>query len=171
VIITVRSETKGQEAISTLRADPAVKAANPSAEIEAFQLDLSDYQSAFGFCKKVKEEVTELDILLCNAGLNIVKYEESKSGHEMVMQGSLQDKSSRQCQLEAVANVPENSKLLHKFLHCRRTPPTSPSHSIQARNPIPTNIRRLEYAYDVQTFHLGRRSSSNISIIAKDIMA
>lgn len=87
VIITVRSDTKGQQAISALRADPAVKAANPSAEIEAFQLDLSEYKSALGFCQKVKEEVPELDILLCNAGLNIVKYEESKSGHEMVMQG------------------------------------------------------------------------------------
>ena len=87
IIITVRSETKGQESISALRADPAVKAANPSAEIEAFQLDLSDYRSALKFCQKVKSEISELDILLCNAGLNIVKYEESKSGHEMVMQG------------------------------------------------------------------------------------
>jgi hypothetical protein len=87
IIITVRSETKGQESISALRTDPAVKAANPSAEIEAFQLDLSDYRSALQFCQRVKSEISELDILLFNAGLNIVKYEESKSGHEMVMQG------------------------------------------------------------------------------------
>jgi NAD(P)-dependent dehydrogenase (short-subunit alcohol dehydrogenase family) len=86
VIITVRSKTKGQEAISALHADPAVKDANPSAEIEAFQLDLSDYQSALRFCQKVREEAPELDIVLCNAGLNIVKYEESMCGHEMVMQ-------------------------------------------------------------------------------------
>jgi NADP-dependent 3-hydroxy acid dehydrogenase YdfG len=84
-------------------------AANPSAEIEAFQLDLSDYQSALGFCQEAKEEVPELDILLCNAGLNIVKYEENKSGHEMVMQGIIQNKSSRDFQLEAVANVLQSS--------------------------------------------------------------
>ncbi|KAE9371717.1 putative carbonyl reductase [Stipitochalara longipes BDJ] len=86
VIITVRSESKGQEAISALRADPAVKASNPSAKIEAFILDLEDYQSALRFVQKVKKEVPELHILLCNAGMNIIKYEASKSGHEMVIQ-------------------------------------------------------------------------------------
>jgi NAD(P)-dependent dehydrogenase (short-subunit alcohol dehydrogenase family) len=87
IIITVRSESKGRDAIAALRADPAVKAANPSAIIEAFILDLEDYQSALRFVQKVKKEVLELNILLCNAGMNIVKYEESKSGHEMVIQG------------------------------------------------------------------------------------
>jgi short-subunit dehydrogenase involved in D-alanine esterification of teichoic acids len=87
VIITVRSESKGREAISALRADPTVKATNPSAKIEAFLLDLDDYQSALYFCQKVKKEVSELNILLCNAGMNIVKFEASKSGHGMVMQG------------------------------------------------------------------------------------
>jgi len=87
VIITVRSESKGREAISALRADPAVKAANASAKIEAFILDLEDYQSALRFAQKVKKEVTELHVLLCNAGMNIMNFEESKSGHEMVMQG------------------------------------------------------------------------------------
>ena len=87
VIITVRSEFKGQEAIAALRADLAVKAANPSAKIEAFILDLEDYNSAFRFVQKVKEEVEELHVLLCNAGMNILNFETSKSGHEMVMQG------------------------------------------------------------------------------------
>ncbi|KAN0096656.1 putative carbonyl reductase [Hyaloscypha variabilis] len=86
IIITVRSESKGRDAIAALRADPAVKAANPSAIIEAFILDLEDYQSALRFVQKVKKEVLELNVLLCNAGMNIVKYEESKSGHEMVIQ-------------------------------------------------------------------------------------
>ena len=87
VIITVRSESKGREAITALRADPAVKEANPSAKIEAFILDLEDYQSGLRFAQKVKKEVPELHVLLCNAGMNILKYESSKSGHEMVMQG------------------------------------------------------------------------------------
>src|SRR2546423_887353 len=58
VIITVRSESKGQEAISALCADPAVKAANPSAKVEAFLLDLEDYQSGLRFAQKVKREVS-----------------------------------------------------------------------------------------------------------------
>jgi NAD(P)-dependent dehydrogenase (short-subunit alcohol dehydrogenase family) len=87
VIIVVRSESKGQEAISALRADPAVKAANPSAKVEAFLLDLEDYQSGLRFAQRVKKEVPELHVLLCNAGMNILRYETSKSGHEMVMQG------------------------------------------------------------------------------------
>lgn len=87
VIITVRSESKGREAISALRADPAVKAANSSAKIESFILDLEDYQSGLRFAQKVKKDVSELHVLLFNAGMNIMKYEDSKSGHEMVMQG------------------------------------------------------------------------------------
>jgi NAD(P)-dependent dehydrogenase (short-subunit alcohol dehydrogenase family) len=87
VIIVVRSASKGQEAISALRADPAVKAANPSAKVEAFLLDLEDYQSGLRFAQRVKKEVPELHVLLCNAGMNILRYETSKSGHEKVMQG------------------------------------------------------------------------------------
>jgi short-subunit dehydrogenase involved in D-alanine esterification of teichoic acids len=64
-----------------------VKAANPSAKVEAFLLDLEDYQSGFRFAQRVKKEVPELHVLLCNAGMNILRYETSKSGHEKVMQG------------------------------------------------------------------------------------
>ncbi|KAG2418703.1 hypothetical protein HFD88_001804 [Aspergillus terreus] len=68
VIITVRSEAKAQDALSTLRADPDVRGSNPDATLEAFILDLEDYQSAIDFVHKVKQEVAELDVLLCNAG-------------------------------------------------------------------------------------------------------
>lgn len=87
VIITVRSESKGQGAISALLTDLAVKNANPLAKIEAFLLDLEDYKSGLSFAQKIKTEVPELSILLCSAGVNLMSYEESKSGHEMVMQG------------------------------------------------------------------------------------
>jgi len=87
VIIAVRSRTRGQEAISTLRANPEVKQANPDAIIEVFELDLDDYESGVKFSEKVKQEVSELDILLLNGGVNIMKYQRSKSGHERVMQG------------------------------------------------------------------------------------
>lgn len=87
VILAVRSLEKGQEAVSSLMADISVKEANPNAIIDVFQLDLDDYQSGVQFVDKVKREVKELDILLNNGGAKLVEYQESKSGHERVMQG------------------------------------------------------------------------------------
>ncbi|KAL5366028.1 hypothetical protein BJX96DRAFT_169583 [Aspergillus floccosus] len=86
VIITVRSEAKAQDALSTLRADPDVRNSNPDATIDAFILDLDDYQSTIDFVHKVKQEVPELDVVLCNAGMSIPGYQTSKSGHERHMQ-------------------------------------------------------------------------------------
>lgn len=87
VIITVRSKSKGIEAVSRLEADPFVKEVNPNAIVEAFELELDDYQSALHFVQKVKAEVKELDVILCNAGISILNYQTSKSGHELSMQG------------------------------------------------------------------------------------
>ncbi|RDL30001.1 Uncharacterized protein BP5553_10628 [Venustampulla echinocandica] len=86
VIIAVRSKSKGQEAVSALRANLEVKKANPHATIQAFELDLDDYESGLLFAEKVKTEVKELDVLLCNGGVNLMDYQKSKSGHERVMQ-------------------------------------------------------------------------------------
>lgn len=88
VIITVRSQAKGDAALATLRADPEVRATNPDARLEYFHLDLDDYESGLDFVGKVYTEVPELDILLCNGGTNIFNYETSKSGHERLMQGT-----------------------------------------------------------------------------------
>lgn len=90
VIITVRSESKGEQAVSALRADAAINAVNPSATIEAFIIDLDDYGSGLRFVKKVKQEVSELDTVLCNGGINIMDYRVSKSCHEKVAQGKSQ---------------------------------------------------------------------------------
>lgn len=87
VIITTRSEAKGNAAVTALRADLMVKSTNPTARLEFFDLDLDDYESGLRFTQKVKEEVPELDVLLCNGGMNQFRYETSKSGHERVMQG------------------------------------------------------------------------------------
>ena len=45
VVITVRSQAKGEAAIATLLADPEVQATNPDAKVEYFDLDLDDYES------------------------------------------------------------------------------------------------------------------------------
>lgn len=53
---------------------------------------ITDYgyqdQSGVRFAQRVKQEVKELDILLNNAGMNVMEYQKSKSGHERVMQGN-----------------------------------------------------------------------------------
>lgn len=87
VIITARSEAKGHSAIVALRDDPEVEASNPKAKLDFRILDLDDYHSAYAFVHRVKDEEPELDILLCNGGVNLFKYQTSKSGHERVMQG------------------------------------------------------------------------------------
>lgn len=86
VIITVRSTSKGQETVASLRAHPEVKKANPTATIEFFHLDLDDSQSGVEFAERVRAEVPELHLLICNGGVNLMSYETSKSGHERVMQ-------------------------------------------------------------------------------------
>lgn len=87
VIVTTRTRAKGETAVTGLSTDPEVQSTNPTAKIEFFVLDLDDYQSGLQFSQKVKREVGELDILLCNAGMNSFRYETSQSGHEKVMQG------------------------------------------------------------------------------------
>lgn len=86
VIITARSQTRGKDAIATLQANAEVQSVNPNCRMELFDLDLDDYQSGLRFCQQVKEQVPELDILLCNGGTTSYKYELSKSGHERIMQ-------------------------------------------------------------------------------------
>ncbi|KAM0260404.1 hypothetical protein ACHAQJ_002806 [Trichoderma viride] len=86
VILACRSISKGQEAASALRDDPAVKNSNPDALVEVYELDLDDYESGLRFSNKVKNEVRELDILLNNGGQVVLGYEKSKNNHERNMQ-------------------------------------------------------------------------------------
>lgn len=50
------------------------------------KLDMEDYRSIQSFAKAVKKELPVVDYLLLNAGIGILKYEISPSGHERVMQ-------------------------------------------------------------------------------------
>lgn len=93
VIITTRSEAKAHSAIAALRDDPEVESSNPKAKLDFLILNLDDYSSAHAFVQKVKAEEPELDILLCNGGVNHFDYQTSKSGHERVMQGESTVKS------------------------------------------------------------------------------
>jgi NAD(P)-dependent dehydrogenase (short-subunit alcohol dehydrogenase family) len=86
MILACRSVTRGQEAAASLRADPAIRKANPSAIVDVFELDLDDYMSGLRFAQQVTYSLTELDILLNNGGMASMRYETSASGHERTMQ-------------------------------------------------------------------------------------
>ena len=83
VILAVRDVTKGETARQNLLADPEIGRINPNASISVLPLDLSDSTSAIRFAKLVRERLTRLDVLLLNAGINLARFETSKSGHEM----------------------------------------------------------------------------------------
>ncbi|KAJ5723422.1 hypothetical protein N7488_001457 [Penicillium malachiteum] len=86
VIITTRSEVRGQNAIAALRENAEIQRVNPKCQIEFFDLDLEDYQSGLRFCQQVKEQVPELDLLICNGGITLYDYKDTKGGHESNMQ-------------------------------------------------------------------------------------
>jgi NAD(P)-dependent dehydrogenase (short-subunit alcohol dehydrogenase family) len=89
VVIAVRSVSKGEVAAAQLGADPAIRQPNPRAGIKVMHLDLDSYQSVVEFSQQVKRDFDILDILLLNAGVNLFNYQESRSGHERVMQVNL----------------------------------------------------------------------------------
>jgi NAD(P)-dependent dehydrogenase (short-subunit alcohol dehydrogenase family) len=87
LIITARSAAKGQAAVKTLRDDTDVAKTNPNATIDAFELELEDYDSVVRFCKRVTAEVPTLHILFNNAGVTETVFNTTKDGHEGTMQG------------------------------------------------------------------------------------
>jgi NAD(P)-dependent dehydrogenase (short-subunit alcohol dehydrogenase family) len=91
LIIASRTVSKGQLAISELRADRDVKRENPGAQLQVFQLDLSDYASGLKFVERVKKEVAELDMLVNNGGQVELQYQTAPTGHERNMQGWSRD--------------------------------------------------------------------------------
>lgn len=86
VILAVRTVSKGEAARQKLLADPQLNRSNPKADIKVMRLDVEDYKSVIAFADKVKEEVSQLHVLLLNAGIYSLNFELSVSGHERVTQ-------------------------------------------------------------------------------------
>ncbi|KAL8720891.1 MAG: hypothetical protein Q9225_002309 [Loekoesia sp. 1 TL-2023] len=89
VILAVRDVVKGEEARRRLLADAEVCRTNTTASVIVLSLDLADFDSVMRFAKMVRERFERLDILLLNAGINLARFETSKSGHEILMQVNL----------------------------------------------------------------------------------
>ncbi|MCJ1359402.1 MAG: hypothetical protein MMC33_009404 [Icmadophila ericetorum] len=86
VVLAVRTLSKGEEAAYYLKSHQTVKDANPAAEIKVMHLDLDDYASVKDFSVKARKDLDALDVLILNAGLNMMEFQTSPSGHERVMQ-------------------------------------------------------------------------------------
>ena len=86
LVIAVRTTSKGEQAKAKLLADPAVRNHNPKADIRVMRLDLDSYDSVKQFTSKAKAELSQLDILVLNAGIFLLKLEISASGHDRTTQ-------------------------------------------------------------------------------------
>jgi NAD(P)-dependent dehydrogenase (short-subunit alcohol dehydrogenase family) len=60
-----------------------IRLAVPDASLEFVPLDLSDFESVRACAAAVKQKHARLDVLLNNAGMTNMRYEENDNGHEM----------------------------------------------------------------------------------------
>ncbi|MCW2886679.1 MAG: short-chain dehydrogenase [Streptosporangiaceae bacterium] len=77
VILTARSETKGQDALAKL------KAGQPGANLELRLLDLSDLDSVRAFAEGVITDRVQVDVLINNAGIMMPPRSLTKQGFEL----------------------------------------------------------------------------------------
>jgi NAD(P)-dependent dehydrogenase (short-subunit alcohol dehydrogenase family) len=86
VILAVRNLAKAESCRELLLSDPAVKNSNPSPEIKIMKVDFSDYATVSTFAKDLKAEIPIIDYLLLNAGIGVMKYAQTPTGHESTLQ-------------------------------------------------------------------------------------
>lgn len=77
VIMAVRNTEKGEQARKEITAQ------DPEAKIRVMRLDLSDLQSVDAFAETFKENYTQLNILLNNAGVMVPPYTKTKDNFEL----------------------------------------------------------------------------------------
>ncbi|KEF56387.1 uncharacterized protein A1O9_07968 [Exophiala aquamarina CBS 119918] len=81
LVMGVRSLARGKEAADKLQA------ANPSAKIDVWQLDMESYKSAQAFAQKCDEGLPRVDIAILNAGVFSANFSSvAETGHEKTMQ-------------------------------------------------------------------------------------
>lgn len=81
LVVAVRSLDKGQAAASKLRH------VSPEATIDAWALDMESYASVQAFAQKCQTELSQIDIVILNAGISPLKFETTAStGHQTAIQ-------------------------------------------------------------------------------------
>lgn len=77
VIIAVRNQAKGDEAVRR------IKAQNEKANVKVMLLDLASLKSVQNFAETFKQEYPRLDLLINNAGVMIPPYSKTEDGFEL----------------------------------------------------------------------------------------
>ncbi|KZT58627.1 NAD(P)-binding protein [Calocera cornea HHB12733] len=90
VYITTRTASKGSNARDSLLADPVVKQRNPSAVVQAYELEMATWEGVTSFANKFladrKVAGETLDIAILNAGIFNMGFELAPTGNEAVLQ-------------------------------------------------------------------------------------
>ena len=81
LIIAVRNENKGEEA----RAELQKNIPNLGCEVNVWQIDQENLQSIASFTERVAT-LDRLDIVILNAGVKVLKYAQTSTGHETNVQ-------------------------------------------------------------------------------------
>lgn len=79
VIMACRREQAAQAAMTDIRREV------PEASLEFVSLDLSDFDSVRACAAEIERNHPALDVLLNNAGMTNMRYEENKDGYEMTL--------------------------------------------------------------------------------------
>jgi NAD(P)-dependent dehydrogenase (short-subunit alcohol dehydrogenase family) len=77
VIIAVRNKAKGENAVRK------IKEQNSAAKVKLMILDLADLKSIEQFASRFKDDYSQLDILINNAGVMMPPYGKTKDGFEL----------------------------------------------------------------------------------------
>jgi retinol dehydrogenase 12 len=80
LILGVRSLRKGQQAKAR------ISEASPQCKIEVWELDHSDFASVARFGERLRLSLDRLDIAILNAGVKMLQFERSATGHESNLQ-------------------------------------------------------------------------------------
>lgn len=86
VVLAVRNPSKAEGCRLQLLADPAVKKTNPNAEVKIMKVDMGDYTSVSTFADSLVTNVPVIDYLLLNAGIGVIEFVKSPTGHESTAQ-------------------------------------------------------------------------------------
>jgi NAD(P)-dependent dehydrogenase (short-subunit alcohol dehydrogenase family) len=80
LILAVRNVNAGDEA----RKDILSSTSAPESSIAVWEVDLGSFESVRSFARRAIRELDRLDVLICNAGVNTLKYRESE-GYESML--------------------------------------------------------------------------------------
>lgn len=86
VILAVRNTRKGEDCKTSLLASLETKDLRTNPTVTVMKLDMDDYQSVKSFASAIRRDLPRLDYLLLNAGIGLLKREQSTSNHERTMQ-------------------------------------------------------------------------------------